>query len=170
MIERLRDVVASDPKLFEPYCNKRDVFEILVLGALQRPASTRRLLQGIRMLQGGACTQKESVVGTVVVPRLVNERPAFRRVEFLYGVYSTEEATACEPMVLYRNCNGYDPVISAFFVVEGHSGQAGRAGLQHGVPQRTVVLLLVALAEERHANTNKLMLLKKALRTQFSNW
>ncbi|CCD18326.1 retrotransposon hot spot protein, putative [Trypanosoma vivax Y486] len=164
MIERLRDVVASDPKLFEPYCNKRDVFEILVLAALQRPLSARRLLQG------GACTQKESVVETVVVPRLVDERPTFRRVKFLYDVYSPEEATACEPMVLYRSCNGYDPLISAFFVVEGHSDQAGRAGLQHGVAQRTVVLLLVALAEERHANTNKLMSLKKALRAQFSNW
>ncbi|KAG8341747.1 putative retrotransposon hot spot protein 4 (RHS4) [Trypanosoma vivax] len=122
------------------------------------------------MLQGGACTQKESVVGTVVVPRLVNKRRTFRRAEFLYNSCSPEEATACESMVLYRNCNGYDPVISAFFVVEDHSDQAGRAGLQRDVPQRTVVLLQVTLAKERHANTNKLMSLKKALRAQFSNW
>ncbi|CCD19871.1 hypothetical protein, conserved in T. vivax [Trypanosoma vivax Y486] len=167
MIERLRDIVASDPKLFEPYYSRRDVFEILVLAALQRPVSARRLLQGVQMLQGGACAQKESVVETIVVPRLVDGQPTFRRVELLYNVYSPEEATACEPMVLYRNCNGFDPVLSAFFVVEDHSD---RAGLQHGVPQRTVVLLQVTLAKERHTNTNKLMSLKKALRAQFSNW
>ncbi|CCD20475.1 hypothetical protein, conserved in T. vivax [Trypanosoma vivax Y486] len=169
MIERLRDIVASDPKLFVPYCSRRDVFEILVLAALQRPVSARCLLQGVQMLQGGACAQKESVVETIVVPRLVDGQPTFRRVELLYDIYSPEEATACEPMVLYRNCDGYDPVVSAFFVVEGHSGQAGGTGL-HGVPQRTVVLLQVTLAEERHTNTDKLMSLKKALRAQFSNW
>ncbi|CCD20185.1 retrotransposon hot spot protein, (RHS), (fragment), partial [Trypanosoma vivax Y486] len=167
MIERLRDIVASDSKLFVPYYSRRDVFEILVLAALQRPVSARRLLQGVQMLQGGACAQKESVVETIVVPRLANRQPTFRRVELLYDVYSPEEATACEPMVLYRNCNGFDPVLSAFFVVEDHSD---RAGLQHGVPQRTVVLLQVTLAKERHTNTNKLMSLKKALRAQFSNW
>ncbi|KAH8619397.1 putative retrotransposon hot spot protein 4 (RHS4) [Trypanosoma vivax] len=167
MIERLRDIVASDPRLFEPYYNKRDVFEILVLAALQRPASAGHLLQGVRMLQGGACTQKESAVETIVVPRLVDGQPIFRRVEFLCGVYSPEEATACEPMVLYRSYNAYDPVISAFFVVEDHSD---RTGLQHGVPQRTVVLLQVTLAKERHTDTNMLMSLKKALRAQFSNW
>ncbi|KAH8612739.1 putative retrotransposon hot spot protein 4 (RHS4) [Trypanosoma vivax] len=170
MIEKLHDIVASDPKLFVPYCSRRDVFEILVLAALQPPVSARRLLQGVQMLQGGACAQKESVVETIVVPRLVDGQPTFRRVELLYDMLGPEEATACEPMVLYRNCDGYDPVVSAFFVVEDHSGQAGGTGLQHGVPQRTVVLLQVTLAKERHTNTNKLMSLKKALRAQFSNW
>ncbi|CCD18152.1 retrotranspson hot spot protein, putative, (fragment) [Trypanosoma vivax Y486] len=170
MIERLRDIVASDPRLFEPYYNKRDVFEILVLAALQRPASARHLLQGVRILQGGACMQKESAVETIVVPRLANKRHTFRHVELLYDMLEPEEATACEPMVLYRSCNAYDPVISAFFVVEDHSDQTGRAGLQHGAPQRTVVLLQVTLAKERHTDTNMLMSLKKALRAQFSNW
>ncbi|CCD21530.1 hypothetical protein, conserved in T. vivax [Trypanosoma vivax Y486] len=167
MIERLRDIAASDPRLFEPYYNKRDVFEILVLAALQRPASARHLLQGVQMLQGGACAQKESVVETIVVPCLANKRHTFRHVELLYDMLEPEEATACEPMVLYRSYNAYDPVISAFFVVEDHSD---RAGLQHGVPQRTVVLLQVTLAKEHPTDTNKLMSLKKALRTQFSNW
>ncbi|KAH8605763.1 putative retrotransposon hot spot protein 4 (RHS4) [Trypanosoma vivax] len=170
MIERLRDIVASDPRLFEPYYNKRDVFEILVLAALQRPASARRLLQGIRMLQGGACTRKESVAETIVVPRLANKRHTFRHVELLYDMLGPEEATACEPMVLYRSCNAYDPVISAFFVVEDHSDHSDRAGLQHGVPQRTVVVLQVTLAKEHPTDTNMLMSLKKALRAQFSNW
>ncbi|CCD18970.1 hypothetical protein, conserved in T. vivax, (fragment) [Trypanosoma vivax Y486] len=161
MIEKLHDIVANDPKLFVPYCNKRNVFEILVPAALQRPVSARRLLQG------GACTQKESVVETIVVPRLVDGQPIFQRVEFLYDIYSPEEATACEPMVLYRNCNGYGPVVSAFFAMEDHSD---RAGIQRGAPQRTVVLLLVKPDEERHTNTNKLMSLKDVLRAQFSNW
>ncbi|KAH8620294.1 putative retrotransposon hot spot protein 4 (RHS4) [Trypanosoma vivax] len=108
--------------------------------------------------------------GTVVVPRLANKRHTFRHVELLYDRLGPEEATACEPMVLYRSCNGYDPVVSAFFAVEDHSGQTGRAGLRHGAPQRTVVLLQVTLAKERHTFTNKPMSLKKALRAQFSNW
>ncbi|KAH8610977.1 putative retrotransposon hot spot protein 4 (RHS4) [Trypanosoma vivax] len=70
-------------------------------------------------------------------------------------------------MVLYRNCNGYGPVVSAFFAMEDHSD---RAGIQHSAPQRTVVLLLVEPDEEHHTNTNKLMSLKEALRAQFSNW
>ncbi|KAH8615922.1 putative retrotransposon hot spot protein 4 (RHS4) [Trypanosoma vivax] len=72
-------------------------------------------------------------------------------------------------MVLYRKyCDNY-PVIDGFFVVEGHPDQAGRVGEERGVVQRTAVLL-VTLAAEHYTETNKLMLLKKALHAQFTNW
>ncbi|KAG8344799.1 hypothetical protein TRVL_04375 [Trypanosoma vivax] len=93
-----------------------------------------------------------------------------RRAEYLYNNCGPEEAMACEPMLLYRNYRDSYPVIDGFFIVENYPGQTGRAGLQRGVPQRTAVLLQVTLAREQPANTDKLMLLKKALRAQFSNW
>ncbi|KAH8605329.1 putative retrotransposon hot spot protein 4 (RHS4) [Trypanosoma vivax] len=73
-------------------------------------------------------------------------------------------------MVLYQGRSVNYPVIDGFFVVEDHSGRAGRAGRQRGAPQRTVVLLQVTLVKEHPTDTSKLMSLKKALRAQFSNW
>ncbi|KAH8603229.1 putative retrotransposon hot spot protein 4 (RHS4) [Trypanosoma vivax] len=173
MIDQLHDIVASDPRIFNPehYATINGiVFEILVLAALQRPASAWRLLQGTRALDSGARVQRRSVVETVALASIASEQFTFRRVGYLYNSCRPEVVTTCEPMVLYRNYHDDYPVIDGFFVVDGHPGGTSGAEQQRGAPQRTVVLLQVTLAREHPTDTNKLMLLMKALRAQFSNW
>ncbi|KAH8615151.1 putative retrotransposon hot spot protein 4 (RHS4) [Trypanosoma vivax] len=173
MIEKLDDMVASDPRIFNPEnhsTSSGDVFEILVLAALQRPVSARSMLRGVKTLKCGTRRQRRSVVETFALAIGVNEQFTFRRVEYLYNSCRPEEATACEPMVLYQGRSINYPVIDGFFVVEDHTGETSGAEQQRGVPQRTVVLLQVTLAAEHRTETNKLMLLMKALRAQFSNW
>ncbi|KAH8617158.1 putative retrotransposon hot spot protein 4 (RHS4) [Trypanosoma vivax] len=128
------------------------------------------MLRGVKTLKCGTRRQRRSVVETFALAIGVNEQFTFRRVEYLYNSCRPEEATACEPMVLYQGRSINYPVIDGFFVVEDHTGETSGAEQQRGVPQRTVVLLQVTLAAEHRTETNKLMLLMKALRAQFSNW
>ncbi|CCD18960.1 putative retrotransposon hot spot protein 4 (RHS4) [Trypanosoma vivax] len=173
MLAKLHEIVASDPRIFNPehYATTNGlVFEILVLAALQRPASAWRLLQGARILDSGARVQRRSVVETIVLASIANEQSTFRRVLCLYNSCQPEKTIACEPMVLYQCRSVNYPVIDGFFVVEDHSDQVVGAEQERGAPQRTVVLLQVTLAAEHHTDTSKLMLLMKALRAQFTNW
>ncbi|KAH8615371.1 putative retrotransposon hot spot protein 4 (RHS4) [Trypanosoma vivax] len=173
MIDQLHDIVASDPRIFNPehYATINGiVFEILVLAALQRPASAWRLLQGTRALDSGARVQRRSVVETVALASIASEQFTFRRVGYLYNSCRPEVVTTCEPMVLYRNYHDDYPVIDGLFVVEDHTGETSGAEQQRGAPQRTVVLLQVTLAREHPTDTNKLVSLKDALRAQFTNW
>ncbi|KAH8608606.1 putative retrotransposon hot spot protein 4 (RHS4) [Trypanosoma vivax] len=173
MIDQLHDIVASDPRIFNPEYRATSngiVFEILVLAALQRPASAWRLLQGTRALDSGARVQRRSVVETVALASIASEQFTFRRVECLYNSCRPEVVTTCEPMVLYRNYHDNYPVIDGFFVVDGHPGETSGAEQQRGAPRRTVVLLQVTLAREHPTDTNKLVSLKDALRAQFTNW
>ncbi|CCD19523.1 hypothetical protein, conserved in T. vivax, partial [Trypanosoma vivax Y486] len=156
MIDQLHDIVASDPRIFNPEHRATSngiVFEILVLAALQRPASAWRLLQGTRALDSGARVQRRSVVETVALASIASEQFTFRRVECLYNSCRPEVVTTCEPMVLYRNYHDNYPVIDGFFVVDGHPGETSGAEQQRGAPRRTVVLLQVTLAREHPTDT-----------------
>ncbi|KAH8604573.1 putative retrotransposon hot spot protein 4 (RHS4) [Trypanosoma vivax] len=106
MIDQLDDIVTSDHRIFNPEHRATTnglVFEILVLAALQRPASAWRLLQGARIMDSSARVQRRSVVGTVALASIASEQFTFRRVECLYNGCRPEVVTTCEPMVLYRN-------------------------------------------------------------------
>ncbi|KAG8340274.1 hypothetical protein TRVL_08897 [Trypanosoma vivax] len=106
---------------------------------------------------------------TIALASLASEQFTFRRVECLYNRRKPEKATVCEHMLPYQNRSVKYPVMDGVFVVEGHSGQARRAGREHSALQRTAVLQ-VTLTEEHHTDTNKPMSLKKALRAQISSW